>query len=192
MEQSEGKGFKETDVTVSVNTDGREAFEFTSKYPKEIRKEIRNESIYLFFIMFLSLAVLFLNWSGLLSRFIILDESSNILLKYFITFAFSGMLGGILFGMKYFYRVVARGYWHQDRKYWRIMSPFISLIVALIIGAMSSSGLLTTQEDPRLGWQLSIGFFAGYFADEAVGKMYEIASVVFGKSTKGDRDGDRK
>jgi len=29
---------------------------------------------------------------------------------------------------------------------------------------------------------VSIGFLSGYFADEAVGKMYEIANVLFGKS----------
>jgi hypothetical protein len=94
------------------------------------------------------------------------------------------MLGGITFGIKYFYRVVARGWWHQDRRFWRFMSPFIAMIVALVVGSMIDAGLIVVTAQNRISTPaiISIGFLAGYFADEAVGKMYEVASVLFGRS----------
>src|SRR3546814_6990402 len=36
---------------------------------------------------------------------------------------FSGVLGGTLFGLKYLYKVVARGWWNEDRELWRFFSP---------------------------------------------------------------------
>jgi hypothetical protein len=35
---------------------------------------------------------------------------------------------------------------------------------------------------------VAIGFLAGYFADEAVGKMYDIASVMFGSNNSAQKD----
>ena len=35
-------------------------------------------------------------------------------IKKYAYYLSSGMLGGITFGMKYFYRAVARGFWHID------------------------------------------------------------------------------
>ena len=167
-----------------VNTDDRKPFDWKSKYPSEARKEIRWESAYIGFIFFLSFALLVLNFLGIISSLLALEETHIIKFEYIVYFSSAGMLGGIVFGMKYFYRVVARGYWTQDRRYWRILSPFISMSVAFIVGTMSSSGVLLAHNSSTNTWAIAFGFFAGYFADEAVGKMYEMATLLFGKTKK--------
>ncbi len=161
-------------------TDHRKQYEWKTHYPPDAIKEIYQETFYLSAILVISFSLILLNWIGVFDRFS--PEAYTTLRKY-IFYSSSGLLGGIIFGLKYFYRVVARGYWHQDRKIWRLMSPFIAMTVAFVVGAMIDSGTINTVKPITTPSVVSIGFIAGYFADEAVGKMYDIASVIFGKSS---------
>ena len=165
-----------------INTDGREPYDWKSKYPPEAHKEIRVESFYIGTVFLLAFLLLIINYLGIFNSLFALEELRLAQFEYIVYFTSAGLLGGIVFGMKYFYRVVARGYWTQDRRYWRIMSPFISMSVAFVVGAMSSSGILNSQNSSMDAWAVAFGFFAGYFADEAVGKMYEMATMLFGKT----------
>ena len=108
-------------------------------------------------------------------------EKSFTLRKYAF-YSISGMLGGAVFGIKYFYRVVARGFWHQDRKIWRIMSPFLGMGLAFIVGAMLESGVMKIERLSSTPGIVSIGFLVGYCADTASAKMIEIANVFFGQN----------
>lgn len=168
----------------NINTDGREQFEWKSEYPDSIRKEMKCEVCYILCLFLLSFLLIILNSLGIITTLLRLTGNQRYHARYIIFFTASGLLGGIVFGMKYFYRVVARGYWTQDRRYWRILSPFVSMSVAFIVGTMVSAGILTTRDNSTNMWAIAFGFFAGYFADEAVGKMYEIATLLFGKSKK--------
>ncbi|RPI18650.1 MAG: hypothetical protein EHM58_04910 [Ignavibacteriae bacterium] len=166
-------------------TDGRKPFEWKSRWSPEARKEMRFESIYLFFIFFSSIFFLFVAWQNWLGIWLSHTPQEFYSIRKYSFYASSGMLGGIVFGMKYFYRVVARGHWHQDRRPWRLMLPFIATAISVIVGAMLNAGMMivTAQVPISAPSIISIGFLAGYFADEAVGKMYEIANVIFGRST---------
>lgn len=167
----------------SDSTDNRKPYDYKSKYPSEALIEIRYEGIYLLSILLFSLFMLFASWANILSSLGNFTPMQLITMKKYGYYTFAGMLGGITFGIKYFYRVVARGFWHQDRRVWRIMSPFIATVVALITGALVESNMAYENHHIIGGSAaVSIGFMAGYFADEAVGKMYEIANVIFGKS----------
>jgi len=176
-------------------TDGKNQYEWRSRYPVEARKEQMREGIFLFALLFISLIIVFINWKGYLSNSLRLSPHEAIIFKKYTYYVAGGMLGGIIFDMKYFYRAVARGWWHQDRKPWRILSPFIAMVIALIIGAMIDGCIMKAPAAINGAAVISIAFIAGYFADEAVGKMYEIASVIFGnrviasKETGGTRDG---
>lgn len=165
-------------------TDGRKPFDWASRYPTQASKLIRNESIYLVCVLIFSLLLLFANWIEWITPHFQLSAENALTLKKYIYYASSGLIGGITFGIKFFYRVVARGYWNQDRKYWRIMSPYIAMTVALIIGAMIDASFIETKGPASGAAVVSIGFLAGYFADQAVAKMYDVASVLFGKSRK--------
>lgn len=168
-------------------TDGRKQYQPLTRYPIEVKNQIHIEAAFLFIAFVVSLGFLFAIWKGWINLLCPLSVGETLTLKKYGYYSSSGMLGGIVFGMKYFYRAVARGFWHQDRMYWRFMSPFIAMAVALIVGAMIDASIMSAQRPVVNPAIVSIGFLAGYYADEAVGKMYEIATAVFGKSatTKG-------
>lgn len=63
------------------------------------------------------------------------------------------------------------------------------MAIAFIVGAMIESSLISSNSTTSGASIISMGFLAGYFADQAVAKMYEIAEVVFGKSAA-IKDGD--
>lgn len=171
-------------------SDGRNPFQWESRYPEIARREILMESIFVFVLFGLSLCLIYLTWNGALSDFLGVADVDKVVFNKYAYYSLSGLLGGVVFGMKYLYRVVARGYWHQDRRAWRLMSPFIAFAIAFIIGTLLDSSMISASQPLLSSSIISIGFLSGYFADEAVGKMYEIASVVFGKSIT-TKNGDR-
>lgn len=162
-------------------TDNRKRYDWKSRYPEQAVKEIRLEGVYLFLTLIFSLVFIFGTWRSWFCLFCSLSPVETVLFKKYLYYSSSGMLGGIIFGMKYFYRVVARGYWHQDRKAWRLMSPYIAMAIAVVVGWLVDASMIKNQSLMGSAAVLSIGFLSGYFADEAVSKMYEIAAVVFGK-----------
>ena len=162
------------------NTDGRERDNVKSRYTESIKKEIWAEAIFLIFLVTTCFILLFCTWIGLIFDIVTVPEELKSSAKRYLYFSLSGMLGGLTFGMKYFYRVVARGWWNQDRRIWRLMSPIISAIVALMVGVLIEASFINTEKILNGTTVISIGFLSGYFADEAVGKMYEIANVIFG------------
>jgi len=164
-------------------TDGRSRCEWESRYPEKARFEIRLESFFIFFLFFLGATGVFSVWRGwLVELFGIPSGSINVFNKY-AYYSISGFLGGVVFGIKYLYRVVARGFWHQDRRVWRLMSPFVAFTISFVVGCLIESSFMLTNRPLSTASIISIGFLSGYFADEAVGKMYEIANVIFGKSS---------
>jgi len=165
-------------------TDGRIEYQWSTRYPRHVRVEIYLESSYLFVLFVCSFFVMFAIWRGWISSYVSVYSSESYILKKYAFYAISGILGGVVFGIKYLYRVVARGYWHQDRRIWRLMSPFIAMAVAFIVGAMIDATLITTHVPTSNAAFVSIGFLAGYFADQAVAKMYDIATVIFGKARR--------
>lgn len=171
-------------IDSNVNTDGRKVYDWESKYPETARNEMKCEACYIGLVLIVSLLGLLFNWCGLISGWLGLEESRVVSFEGIMLYFFAGLLGGTIFGIKYFYRVVARGYWTQDRKYWRIFSPWISACVALVVGCMVVSGYINAAQEPSTATGICIGFIAGYFADDAVGKMSEVASALFGSSNK--------
>lgn len=170
----------------TINTDGKVKYDWKSKYPIEAQKIMDIEAFYLACVSFFALIMIFLVSCGYFTRFCIIigcnkTEYYPIGMYLSLTY-FSGILGGVVFGAKYFYRVIARGYWSIDRRYWRIFSPWMSGIIGFIVGVMSLSDLLGGVIHFQLYRSaILIGFFSGYFADEATGKMAEIANIIFGK-----------
>lgn len=172
-------------------TDGRKRYHWVTGYPAKAKIEIRLELIYLSFVFFFSLFLLFATWMGWITSLFSLTLERSVMFKIYAYYAASGMLGGITFSIKYFYRVVARGYWHQDRRIWRLMSPLISMVLSLIIGAMINASMIETREPTSGAAIVSIGFLVGYFADHAIGKMYDIANVLLGPMARKKAENDK-
>ena len=162
-------------------TDGRNRYQWTSGYPCRAKVQIWCETAFVVVVLVASLIGIYLTWQGFLVEHLGCQTCSAGTLKRYSYFFFSGMLGSVLFGGKYLYHVVARGYWHQDRRLWRVLSPFLSASLALMVAASVDSGMLGLSF--RAGSHaacVAMGFLSGYFADKALAKMTEIADVVFG------------
>lgn len=173
----------------NVNTDGRKQYDWESKYPECAQKEMKKEAIYIAIILIIAFSLLIFIVGRLIDKvgnLIGLEAKKTASLEGVIIYFFSGLLGGTIFGLKYFYRVVSRGYWSQDRKYWRFFSPWISACVAFVVGCMVLSGYINATQAQSFAAEICVGFITGYFADEAVGKMSEVATALFGSNSKTD------
>lgn len=173
----------------NVNTDGRKQYDWESKYPECAQKEMKKEAIYIAIILIIAFSLLIFIVGGLIDKvgnLIGLEAKKTASLEGVIIYFFSGLLGGTIFGLKYFYRVVSRGYWSQDRKYWRFFSPWISACVAFVVGCMVLSGYINATQTQSFAAEICVGFITGYFADEAVGKLSEVATALFGSNSKTD------
>ena len=170
-----------------LNTDNRAALDWKGHYPEEAKQEINYEARVVASILFFTFVGLLLTWRG--TAFDLLSGDcgtcSRDTFDRYAYFYLGGQLGGILFGVKYLYKVVARGRWHLDRRLWRFFSPFLSGGLAVVVGALTDSGVmgLTVKASSGSAY-FSLGFIAGYFADSALAKMQEIADTVFGSPTK--------
>ena len=164
-------------------TDGRQKFDWKSRYPEEAKSQIHYEAWYILILLFIALALIFATWMDVFEKMFTLSAEGSATLRKYCYYSFSGLFGGTVFGMKYLYRVVARGYWHEDRKVWRYQSPFIALAVSFAIGTLIDGRFMSVGAQTNGASIVGLGFLIGYFADDATGKLHEIAGVLFGRSS---------
>lgn len=161
--------------------DGRAIDDWKSRYPPEARTEIRWEAVAVAGISIGSLIMIFVLWSGLLVDLTGCAVCHRPAFSRYGYFFLGGVLGGTLFGIKWLYHVVARGFWNQDRRLWRVLSPLLAGSLAFMVGALTDAGFLgLTISASKPQAFLSLGFITGYFGDKALAKMTEIADVIFG------------
>lgn len=169
---------------MSDPTDGREKCDWKSGYEVEALKEIKWERK---FLSTLFAAILIVS-GGLciLSKTLLFSTTEVNSYCPYIFGALGGTLGGTVFSMKWLIHSVARNFWNIDRQLWRILTPFISTAIALIITILFNSDLVPSSDDYI--WPISksfgVGFLSGYFSDNAIGKLTELAQVLFGSNTK--------
>ncbi|MFM0072626.1 hypothetical protein PQQ86_15830 [Paraburkholderia sediminicola] len=176
--------------------DGRTVHDWQSRYPPDARRQIGWEGAAVAAISIGSLLMIFLVWSGLFADWTACAVCSRPVFARYGYFFLGGVLGGTLFGIKYLYHVVAKGFWNQDRRLWRLLSPLLAGSLAFIVGALTDAGFLgLTINANKASAFVSLGFITGYFGDKALAKMTEMADVIFGTreasksnatATKGD------
>lgn len=175
-----------------INDDERERFNWESRYPKEAITRIRWEAAYVLIVLAFSMAGLLWTWRGDAFAFFASGCSTchPVTFDRYAYLFFSGMLGGALFGLKYLYKVVARGWWNLDRGLWRLSSPWLAAGLAFATGALAQAGLFGFDVNHNRGGAsfVSLGFIAGYFADSASRKMQEIADILFGRPQQPKKD----
>ena len=172
-----------------VNTDGRAQLDWRSKYDADAVSQIRFDATYIAILLLLALSSIFLTWRGTAHALMASGcaSCSAATFNKYSYFFLGGFLGGVLFAVKYLYKVVARQYWNMDRRLWRLFSPFLSGGLALVVGALIDSGVLGLTVKVASGAAyLSYGFITGYFADRAIDKMQEVAETVFGAPGRKD------
>jgi hypothetical protein len=176
------------DVGTLDPTDGREKYEWKSEYPEQAKSQIRRECWYIAIVLAASLILIFLTWQDAFAHILSLSGDDAITFRKYSYYCFSGLLGGSVYGMKYLYRVVARGYWHEDRKPWRYLSPYIALAISFAFGALIDGRFVSVNAQVQGAAIIGIGFLVGYFADRAIGKLHDIADVLFGHSGSRSKD----
>jgi len=160
-------------------TDGRRKGDYKTKYPPEIIKKQWCEAIYIFVLMLFAFVFMLFAFLDIpLKSFNLQPDKYNVAIKTIYCMA-GGLLGGATFDMKCLYRAISSRMWNEDRAFWRIFSPFVSISLALIICAIFSDKIISSTGF----FAVSLGFFSGYFSDEAVGKMYDVALVIFSRES---------
>lgn len=171
---------------MSGKTDERCQGDWKSRYSKKKVRIIQIiEAIYLFLIVTVSFVAIFLNYTGALENWFNISDAKQTYFSRVLTCAICGLLGGDIFDMKWFYKSIAHGFWNLDRIYWRIFTPIISMSFAFCLACIFSDNIIIHGD----GFSAStLGFLSGYFSDEAVGKMAEVAKVLFNTNKKSSED----
>ncbi len=168
-------------------TDGRKPGDWRSRYDDEARTCIRWEAAYLTLVFAAVIIGIFLVWWGYPQRRLGLTDQRAIAFTHHCLAALSGVLGGVLFAMKWLYHSVAKQIWNLDRRWWRYFAPVISggLAFAMILVIESFGGF-----DPKLvstnRRTIAVGFLIGLFSDNALAKLAEVAQTIFGPTHRRD------
>lgn len=169
-------------------TDSRKQYDWESKYPVAACSKIWWEATYVVVLIGMSLVLILANWRGITADWLSVTGHNADVLRRYCYYSFAGLLGGGVFCLKYLYRMVARGYWHMDRRIWRFTSPLNALALAFVTGALLEASIISLRAPISGSAIVGIGFLVGYFADAAVAKLHEVAEVLFGATLKKQKD----
>lgn len=180
-------------LSQELPTDGREKYDWETRYKigtdgKDPAKRMRGEAIYLLALMFVAFACIIVNYKNGFVYILNVEGADAEALKRIVYCLCAGLLGGITFSIKIFYRAVARGEWNYDRRYWRLFAPVISLSVTTLVAAFMIDDIMNS----KVYVAYTLGYFAGYFSENAVGKMYDVAVVLFSTPQPSDTTDEKK
>ncbi|MGG7674207.1 hypothetical protein [Pseudomonas viridiflava] len=144
---------------------------------------------------FLYLVVLLIGCMGLLLliQFDVWHVSYNN--KMFLFALVGGFLGGWVYDAKWFYRVTARGksdqykyLWQCHKFYWRVLTPFLSSIVAFVTYLLVASGMfpVVMKNPAAASTAFSMCFIFGYFSDLVLSRLAAWAEDILPKAKKND------
>lgn len=171
--------------------DNRARYEYASKYKCDAWKQIICEGAYLvilagstvYFIV-QAVAPLMMGQSGWYNEFIssFIGKNQSTAFSYMLIAKF-GLLGGVLFSMKWLVHTVASGWWNQDRVMWRVLTPLSAALTAVFFALIVESGIISLFDPStfrNLKTAAAFGMLTGYFADGVIGVLSNVASVLFG------------
>lgn len=190
------------------DTDNRRLWEPETKYDARHVRSQHCEARYTFAVLIIAVLGLvavgvggfdrLFTWAGL-------SEQSVALARHYEWLSFGGLLGGVVYSAKWLYHSIAKGLWHEDRRVWRYLSPWISLGTTIGIGALLIAGFMKSPVEQPMATgattgasigstYVGMGFLIGYFSDMFLAKMKEVTQVLFGETEahfKKTRDSDR-
>ncbi len=185
MSQENSKSYKKAELS-----DNREVGNWESKYSWRAWVQILAELTYL--VVLLSGCIVLVS-DGLLAskldpatdtlRSSLLGVEVNTTIAKWVALALSGMIGGIVFDLKWLYHSVAYNIWNCDRVLWRISVPIMSAMVSLFTGFLFASGLIPFLKDEPFEntyTLLGCGFVFGYFSDNILAALQNFARRIFG------------
>ena len=184
-------------------TDGRRPGEWKTKYPPRAWCWIIIELCYLCVVLLVGAAALIyigIELSAATDRncptyVALLNTHVEQRVLRWMSVAFAGMLGGVVFDLKWLYHAVAKNIWHENRILWRLIVPVNSALVSLFFAFMITSGivpLLDADAFSGVYFGLGFGFLFGYFSDNVIAALQRLAQRLFGTLEKGVSPGGRQ
>lgn len=174
-----------SDDQLHESTDGRGPWAPQSRYEERYRSQQRTEAWYTFVLLIVALALLGYAQLGCLAWLATVFNCEQNTLRSLLLLSGGGLLGGTVYGAKWLYHAIAIGIWHEDRKTWRYLSPWISLGTTIGVGALIDAGFFRNiPEIHPTGASTLVGggFLIGYFADKFLAKMKDVTEVLFGET----------
>jgi hypothetical protein len=201
--QKDGGGNPPVDVVDDVGwlsqpaselVDHRRRGEFKTRYDRSAWWQIGLEFAYLIFLLVLcSIALVWVGYVvGATSPedyrqygSIVYPRDRSFLLA--VTITLSGIVGGTAFALKWLYHSVAKWLWNTDRILWRLIVPFLSGMLAFFVSAMITAGIVSVFNAAFFSnfyGALGGGFFIGYFSDNVLAALQNLAVKWFGTVDK--------
>ena len=174
--------------------DHRRRGQFETRYPPEAWRQIKWEFAYLVLIFLISACALL--WIGYVCgasspgdrrAFWFIGYPRDRAFLLLLTVALSGTVGGTAFSLKWLYHSVAKWSWNRDRVLWRLIVPFLSGSLALFVSAMITAEVISVFNDDffrNFYGALAGGFFIGYFSDNVLAALQNLAVKWFGTVDK--------
>lgn len=172
-------------------TDGREIGDWKTRYTLTVWIRILLELIYLVLLLGFCISLLLdaasyrpseaTNENQIVSHIFGMQFAFE--QAKWIALALAGVIGGIVFDLKWLYHSVAKGFWNQDRVIWRLVVPINSAMVSLFTGFLLASGIIPFirhESFSEIYTLLGSGFVFGYFSDNVLAALQNLATRLFG------------
>lgn len=202
---AKGREFNALSPKTDEYTDDRTLWDWESKWPTDAKRAIRYEAWYLLFLYFtfipisgvcLALAGNVINIPIYSDHYSVTTSTGGqtvnntvsqltIDFRVLVTF-FVGCVGATTFSLKWLIHAAAKGKWHLDRRYWRVLTPLMGGVYACVVLTLFDAGLFTLfagqAVDPTrpVAITAALAFVVGYFADGVSGLLSNIAKAAFG------------
>jgi hypothetical protein len=168
-------------------TDGRKRWDWDSHYPPAARQQMNLETYTLIAMLAVSLTAAG-TFLGLADQPCWIElGSAKLWINFRLLAIFSvGCVGGVTFSIKWLIHAAAKGKWHRDRRYWRLIVPAIGGVYACVVMTLFGSGMLSGREPQTtaISSTAALAFLVGYFSDGVSGLLSNVAYAVFGTLEK--------
>lgn len=171
----------ETGFAPSDYSDGKQRWQWRSRYDQHARTQIRHEAVLMG--VYIALPVIGALAVAVVSTGEAAPSATEFGWRSILVTLCGGMLGGALYATKWLYHSVGKGIWHEDRRLWRVFTPLLSAGLSIGLLSLVQSGILVIFDDKKLGnvWNcFGLSFLIGYFSDSATAKLAEVAKTLFG------------
>lgn len=168
-------------------TDGRARWDWHSYYPSEARRLMNVEAFTLLGMLVVSLTGTAICLGLADQEFWVNIGDAKLWISFRLLAIFcSGWVGAVTFSIKWLIHAAAKGTWHRDRRYWRLMVPAIGGVYACVVLTLFGSGILPNQaaQAASMAGAASLAFLVGYFSDGVSGLLSNVANAVFGTLEK--------
>jgi hypothetical protein len=173
-------GFSPADLN-----DGRKPGEWKTRYPEAgARRQIVIEAVGLGFLLIAIPIAILLFWTGTVRHWLAIGPEEYRTVATFAYAWLAGALGGAAFSVKWLIHTVAKRKWNIDRRFWRFLTPIVAGTLAFALIAIATSGLFEVLDSERLrrgSAVVGVSFILGYFSDNTIAKLAEIAERLLGE-----------